>query len=311
MSNFVEKLIRESLLPPSDPWSFKRQESTFVVLNLIVLAALLLIHTLFSSVFGNPPRILLIVLAAGFLVYVVELIWVQGVKTLSARVIVFLTWFTIALNMTLAFALASLSYRQDTQYFALLVGPILQSAFRFSFGRMILVVFVSSVLEVFWVWNFFRLHPPTQMAEYMEAGTVSLIYASVGVLVWVLVNHLHAREADLRASLARLEQAKERLLIEEKLAAVGRFSVAIAHEIRNPVAMISSALATAFAIDPDSTERQAMFEIAAKEAGRLEKLTTDFLVYAKPRHPAKQICDVSESIIYIADICRPVRVRLQ
>ena len=32
--------------------------------------------------------------------------------------------------------------------------------------------------------------------------------------------------------------------MEEKLAAVGRFSSAIAHEIRNPVAMISSALST-------------------------------------------------------------------
>ena len=48
-----------------------------------------------------------------------------------------------------------------------------------------------------------------------------------------------------------------------------------------------------------------MFEIAAKEAARLEKLTTDFLVYARPRPPAKQPGDVAESIGYVADICRP------
>jgi two-component system, NtrC family, sensor histidine kinase HydH len=48
-----------------------------------------------------------------------------------------------------------------------------------------------------------------------------------------------------------------------------------------------------------------MFEIAAKEAARLEKLTTDFLVYARPRPPAKQLGDVAESIAYVADICRP------
>jgi signal transduction histidine kinase len=48
-----------------------------------------------------------------------------------------------------------------------------------------------------------------------------------------------------------------------------------------------------------------MFEIAAKEASRLEKLTTDFLTYARPRPPVKQLGDVSESIAYVADICRP------
>jgi two-component system sensor histidine kinase HydH len=163
----------------------------------------------------------------------------------------------------------------------------------------------STTLEFFWVWNYFRSHPPAQLSEYMEAGTISLIDAIVGILVWTLVNHLRSKEADLTASLVQLEQAKERLLIEDKLAAVGRFSSAIAHEIRNPVAMISSALATAFNDGLDSNERQEMFEIAAKEAARLEKLTTDFLVYARPRPPAKQLGDVAESIAYVADICRP------
>jgi len=304
IANVLNKLIRESSLLAPDFPSFKRQESIFVILNLFVLAVLLLIHTLFSSFFGTPPRLLIAVLSAGFLINVVELIWVQGAKFLSASGIVFLTWFTIALNMTLALSLASLSYRQDMQYFALLVSPVLQAAFRLSLATTITVVVASSTLEFFWVWNYFRLHPPSQAVEYMEAGTISLIYAIVGILVWTLVNHLRSKQTALTTSLVELELAKERLLIEEKLAAVGRFSSAIAHEIRNPVAMISSALATAFNDSLNSTERQEMFEIAAKEASRLEKLTTDFLAYARPRPAAKQPGDVSESIAYVADICR-------
>ena len=93
-----------------------------------------------------------------------------------------------------------------------------------------------------------------------------MIYAIVGILVWKLVNHLRSKQEDLATSLVALESAKEQLLIEEKLAAVGRFSSAIAHEIRNPVAMISSALSTAFKTDLNSAEREQMFEIAAKEA---------------------------------------------
>ena len=88
------------------------------------------------------------------------------------------------------------------------------------------------------------------------------------------MNHLRSKQTDLVKSMIELDQAKERLLIEEKLAAVGRFSTAIAHEIRNPVAMISSALTTASSRQLDLAQSQEMFDIAAKEAGRLERLTT-------------------------------------
>lgn len=297
MANVLKKLIRESSLLAPDFASFKRQESIFVVLNLFVLTTLLLIQTLFSSVFGPPPRLSLIVLSVGFLANVFELIWLQSARRLGPAGIVALTWGSIALNMILAFTLASLSYRQDTQYFALLVAPILQAAFRFSFLAAMGVVAGSTALDFFWVWNYFRLHPPSSLNEYMEAGTISIIYAIVGILVWTLVNYLRSKQADL-------ELAQQQLLSEEKLAAVGRFSSAIAHEIRNPVAMISSALATAFNERLGQDERREMFEIAAKEASRLEKLTTDFLTYARPRVPVRQHSDVAESIAYIADLCR-------
>ncbi len=63
--------------------------------------------------------------------------------------------------------------------------------------------------------------------------------------MWFLVNHLRRKETGLAENLLELAKTRERLLEEEKLAAVGRLSAAIAHEIRNPVAMISSSLATA------------------------------------------------------------------
>lgn len=300
----LSRAIPEAFLS-SDFESFKRQESTFVVLNLAVLATLLLVHALFASHLGNPPGVLIAVLAAGFLLNVIELIWIQGrVKPLSAAGVSLLTWSSISVNMLLSFTLASLSYRQDTQYFTLMVVPVLEAAFRFSLPATLAVVAAAGALDFFWVWAYFRLHPPVELNEYFEAGTISMIYAIVGLLVWILVNHLRSKEVQLEQSLVELERAKERLLIEEKLAAVGRFSSAIAHEIRNPVAMISSALATAFRDEANGAQRQEMFEIAAKEASRLEKLTGDFLAYARPRAPAKQPGDLDSSIQYVADICR-------
>jgi len=305
MASVLKQLIRESSLLASDFPSFKIQELTFVSLNLFLLVALLLIHILFRSYFGSPPPLLVAVLIAGFLANAAELAWMYEKKFLTPDSIFALTLATIALNMAIAFALASLSYRQDIQYFALMLAPILQAAFRLSRGATFLAATASTVLIFFWAWNYFRLHPPSDVNEYIEAGTISLIFAIAGLLVWTLVNHLRSKQTDLAKSLAELDRAKERLLIEEKLAAVGRFSSAIAHEIRNPVAMISSALATAFKGGLGPAENQEMFDIAAREASRLERLTTEFLAYARPRSPAKERGDVADTIAYIADTCRP------
>ncbi len=215
-----------------------------------------------------------------------------------------LSWSSIAFNILLALVLAEVTNREDTQYFILMVVPILVAAFRLTLPATLGVVALVDFINFFWVWYYGRRHPLAP-AEYFEAGTVSLIYTLVGVLVWLLVSHLQQKEVRLERSLADLEQAKERLLQEEKLAAVGRLSSAIAHEIRNPVGAIVSALATARRNDLAASEQQEMFQIAGKEAARLEKLTTDFLAYARPRGPRKVLCSVDDTLGYVADVCRP------
>jgi len=298
IANVPRHLLRESLLLVPDWASFKQQEATFAGLNLLLLIALLATNVLFPAYFGEPPGLLYAVLGIAITANLLDLVWTRKSKVLNAAGIVSLTWIMIALNVSVAFALASLSYRQDVQYFALMIVPIFQAAFRLSLGATILTVSVSAGLIFFWVWNYFRLHGGWDLNEYLEAGTISLIFAVCGLLVWTLMNHLRSKQKEL-------EKAKAKLLVEEKLAAVGRFSSAIAHEIRNPVAMISSALMTASNHPAGSNESNEMFEIASSEAARLEKLTNDFLAYAKPSPPVKQRNDVADSIGYIADICRP------
>src|SRR5438105_1448735 len=160
IGNVLTQLVRESSLLAPDFRSFRRQEFTFIVLNLVLLSALVLTHTLFSSYFGSPPHLLLLVLAFGLVTNALELMWLRGRNELSPRDVVAVTWTMIALNMGTAFALASLSYRQDIQYFALMVTPILQAAFRLSLGATLLTVTASDGLILFWLWNYFRLRPP-------------------------------------------------------------------------------------------------------------------------------------------------------
>jgi signal transduction histidine kinase len=285
--------------------SFKRQESTIIILNLFLLAGLLLLQTLFASRWGNPSKALVVALGVGFLLKTAELIWLQGLtELLQPKALLALTWGSVVLNLSLALLLTALTDHEDSPYFVLMVVPILETAFRSRLPLVLAVISVAGYLNFFWVWRYFRRHPPLEISEYFEAGITSLIFAVVGLLVWLLVNQLRQHEARIAQNLRELEQTRERLLQEEKLAAVGRLSSAIAHEIRNPVAMISSSLATAMRGSLDADQRKEMFEIAAKESSRLEKLTTEFLSYARPRPPEAFPNPIGETLGYIVDVCR-------
>ena len=175
--------------------------------------------------------------------------------------------------------------------------PVLEAAFRLGFGGMIAVVMLADFISFLGAYGL-------KFGEYIEAGAMAVIYTVMGVLVWLLVNNLRERESKFARNLEELERTRHQLLSEEKLAALGRLSRSLAHEIRNPVAMISSSLATAMRAGQDESERAEMFSIAAKEVARLERLTTDFLVYARPRAPQIAHADLSDMLNYTATVAR-------
>src|SRR5579864_9816906 len=158
-------------------------------------------------------------------------------------------------------------------------------------------------VSLFWqVWWFYKKHPPVDVGEYYEAGITSLLFAIVGVLVWLLVADLRRKEFRLANNVLELEHAREQLLREERMGAVGRLSSAIAHEIRNPVAMIASSIATAKELA--GAEREEMFAIASDEANRLSRLTSEFLDYASIRTPTLTETSVADLVGYVADASR-------
>jgi len=304
-------LYPESAVLGLDQESFRWQESTFAMLNLALLASLLCGHALFSEHFGTPTPALVGLLSTGFLLQLGELVWMQTrTRPLSERAVQSLTLITIVWDVALASLLGVLTDRVDSPYYVLMLVPVLLSAFRRSLLETLTVVIAAGASQFYVVWHFFQSHP-VEADEYFEAGTISLIFLLTGVLVWFLVTHLRRQEAGLAENLLELSKARERLLQEEKLAAVGRLSAAIAHEIRNPVAMISSSLATAIRSPLSPREREEMFDIAAKEADRLERLTNDFLTYAKPRVPECQPANVMDTLAYVADVCRAHALRRQ
>lgn len=284
--------------------SSRQQAIIFSFLNLLVIGTLPLLHVLLTSYLGTLSSVLFVALGVGFLFHVGMFIWLQTrPERMPDSVVLHLTVASIAVNCAITFVAATTS-RQDSQYFALMIIPILEAAFRFSLASTVMVVAVADSLNFYWVWTNYRVNPSPQFNEYIEAATVSLIFILVGVIVWVLVDRLRQKETHLAHNIEELERTRERLSQEEKLAVVGRLSSAIAHEIRNPVAMISSSLTMADEKGIARENRREMFDIAAKEARRLEKLTSDFLEYARAQVLEKADSSASDTLLYVASACK-------
>lgn len=71
----------------------------------------------------------------------------------------------------------------------------------------------------------------------------------------------------------------------DRLAALGELSARMAHEIRNPLAALCGSVQL-LSSDNDITESNSrLLAIVLREAGRLDSLISDFLIYARPAKP--------------------------
>lgn len=294
---------------PFDFESFKGEQSILVLLNLAVLAGLVLVHVLFLSLLGPPSRLLIFLITARFLLLIAELLWVQnlGPSVKPWPIIVYRhmgIWVSIAFAFLASYVAGGLeqSAVADSHYSVLMVLPIISAAFYFRLPGALAVTAVTIVLTFLQVFFFFQRHPPTDVTEYFEAATVCLIFLVVALVVSLLVSYLRQEQIKLNENLTELYKTRDRLMAEEKLAAVGRLASGIAHEIRNPVAMISSSLNVATRQEKDPRVRAEMFAVATQEAARLEKMTDDFLEYARVKPAVKKSVSLLDTLGYVASL---------
>src|ERR1022692_3513040 len=115
----------------------------FVILNLFILATLLLVHTLLAPYWGFPTATLISILVVAIFALGAELFWLVARSTpLTLNGMALLTSASICFNILLAILMGGVTNREDTEYFVILVVPVLVAAFRLTLPSALAVIAV-------------------------------------------------------------------------------------------------------------------------------------------------------------------------
>jgi len=104
---------------------------------------------------------------------------------------------------------------------------------------------------------------------------------------------------DLRERLRierELRETQEALLQAEKLAAMGRLTSQIAHELNNPIYGIMNTLELLKTEIPPESKRRRILEMSLSEAQRLSEMLRNMLSFSKPEEEARKRINLNELI---------------
>lgn len=113
----------------------------------------------------------------------------------------------------------------------------------------------------------------------LDVSQLVMVLAVGGSIAASFVASARALDASSRA----LEATQAQLVAQERLAALGELSAVVAHEVRNPLAIVFNAIANLKRAEPASKEHGENVEILQEEAERLRDIVSDLLEFASPR----------------------------
>lgn len=96
----------------------------------------------------------------------------------------------------------------------------------------------------------------------------------------------------LESSALHLQQTQEQLVRREQLAAVGELSAILAHEIRNPLAVLQNVVSGLAKKTLRDADHELLVDAMEEETERLDTLVTDLLTYVKPMDVGRRAVDV-------------------
>jgi len=221
----------------------------------------------------------------------------------------------LGIDLAVVFVLLCLTGGGDSPFVNLFFPLVAVNAYYFGRWMGLLLTAVAGVLY----WASAWLAPP-------EAAwtAVVILMGMVGLPAYAL-GHVADRERraraeverlndELKGTLSQLQAAQEELVVAERMATVGRLSLKVAHEVRNPISAIelnAEMLEDIVRAHGGAEADEAVGLVAAirDQVNALDALTEEYLTFARFPRPHFEDESVNDLVQELTEFVRPVATR--
>ena len=221
----------------------------------------------------------------------------------------------LAVDLLIVFGLLYLTGGGESLYYLLFFPLVAINAYYF--GRAVGLVITLVAGLSFWLACWLAPPPATWTA-------VVILMGLVGLPAFAL-SHVAERErrgraeverlnAELTGTLTRLQAAQQELVVAERMATVGRLSLKVAHEVRNPIAAIGLNAEMLGDIvggrtEAEMVEAKTLVGAIRDQVGALDALTEEYLAFARFPRPQFDEDSVNEVVTAVTEFVRPLATR--
>ena len=222
----------------------------------------------------------------------------------------------LGIDLILVFALLILTGGGDSTWVNLFFPLVAVNAYYF--GKWMGLVLTAVAGALYWTAGW--LAPP------QAAWTAVVILMGMVGLPAYAVGHVADRErrarveverlnVELTGTLSRLQAAQQELLVAERMATVGRLSLRVAHEVRNPISAIElnaellRDITRARAGEVDMDEASGIIASIQDQVKTLDGLTEEYLTFARFPRPNFEEESVADLVEELAEFVRPLATR--
>lgn len=293
-----------------------RSRSVFFAQNGTLLFLLVLLF-----LFAHGPDLLYGALSLGLLATYHALVnyyftphQIQQARLMTAHLGIYLLLCTLVIC-------ATTDGSEESLYWIVYLLPITTAAANLSLLRTLSICGLSSLLYGAFFPRVLYLDPELRTEEVPELLIVVITFFIIGVLVQSfsanqrrslkqqekLNRRLLANRKTLQDSLRKLRRAEESLRRKDRLSALGRMSAGMAHEIRNPLGIISSSVQLlAKKLGTRSDDIEQLVSVVQEEVQRLNVLINDFIKFGRPAAPDLQPIDARQLVDRTVLECQPL-----
>lgn len=202
----------------------------------------------------------------------------------------------IGVKLALCYLLVWATGGIESSYYLIFLLPIVSGASLFGLKGSLLTAAVSSGLYLSFV--LFVLESYYVPPEGQRELTVRVLFFFLSaILVNRLATENRLKTRRLSQAYEELSQAQAEVRRAERLAALGQLSAGLAHEIRNPLGVISASaeLLSKKVSGVDDVSRE-MADYIRSEVGRANALVTRFLDFARPSTPHRAVGQLNDVV---------------